>query len=71
MKINGTQKHFNNSCPLESKSCYGSMAKECENHFKTKGCIVNIRNLYKLNFNPAKEKAVLLSYQTKPKLYFN
>lgn len=36
----------------ETKSFSSAMATECEKYFKSRNCTVNVRDLYRLNFNP-------------------
>ncbi len=55
----------------ESKSFCGSMAAECEKHFRARGATVTVRDLYKLNFNPVAGQTdfTVLSEKSKTKLF--
>lgn len=54
----------------ESKSFCSSLASEIETNFKSKGCNVFIRDLYKLNFNPVAGQGDFTKLSDKSKTLF-
>jgi len=54
----------------EKQSFCGSMASECEKYFKSKNCIVTVRDLYELNFNPVAGQDDFTKLSDNGKKYF-
>ncbi len=54
----------------EQKSFCSSLAKEAENFFKTKNCLVTVRDLYKMNFNPVAGPSDFTKISEKGKQHF-